>query len=69
MRKEKMRTTYWQNFFNAICLHDTKEKHKEIQQLHLVCDDLPPLMISDLAVSISQTQKLDKDVLGDNFPL
>lgn len=37
-------------FFNAICLHDTKEKHKEIQQLHLVCNDLSPLLISDLAV-------------------
>lgn len=56
-------------FFNAICLRDTKEKHKEIQQLHLVCGDLPPLMISDPAVSISQTQKLDKGVLGDHFPL
>lgn len=55
MRKEKMRTaSLGENFFNAICLHDTKEKHKEIQQLHLVCDDLSPLLISDLAVSITQ---------------
>lgn len=58
-------------FLNAICLHDTKEKQKEIQRLHLVCKDLSPLLISDPAVSITQIQKLEgrQDVLGDSYPL
>lgn len=70
----KWELLHWENFFfflNAICLHDTKEKPKEIQRLHLVCKDLSPLLISDPAVSITQTQKLGarQDVLGDSYPL
>lgn len=66
MRKEKMRTASWgEFFFNAICLHDAKEKHKEIQQLHLVCDDLSPLLISDPAVSITQTQWLNEEMFKE----
>lgn len=66
MRKEKMRTASLREiFFNAICLHDTKENHKESQQLHLVCDDLSPLLISDLAVSITQMQQLDKEMFKE----
>lgn len=64
MRKEKMRTASLGEFFffNVICLPDSKEKHKEIQRLHLVCNNLSPLLISDLPVSITQTHtwKLDK---------
>lgn len=52
-------------FFNAICLHDAKEKHKEIQQPHLVCDDLSPLLISDPAVSITQTWQLNKEMFKE----
>lgn len=65
MRKEKMRTHWEKFFFNAICLHDTKEKHKEIQQLHLVCDDLSPPVIPDPAVSITQMQQLDKEMFKE----
>lgn len=55
-----MRAATLEIFFNAICLHNTKEKHKEIQKIHLVCNDLSPLLTSDLAVSITQTQELHK---------
>lgn len=65
MRKEKMRTVSLGEFFFliAICLLDTKEKHKEIQQLHLVCNDLSPLLNSDPAVSITQTRNGQGDGL------
>lgn len=66
MRKEKMRAaSLGEFFFNAICLHDAKEKHKEIQQPHLVCDDLSPLLISDPAVSITQTWQLNKEMFKE----
>lgn len=71
--------------FDAICLCDTKEKHKEIQQLHLVYSDLSPLLTSDLAVLITQIQEMDrvmfqeaillgsavgvKEIENKNFPL
>jgi hypothetical protein len=51
MRKEKT-SCYIGEVFNAIYLSDIK--------LHLLCNDLSPLLTSGLAVSITQTQKLDK---------
>lgn len=55
-------------FFNAICLPDIKEKHKEIQRLHLVCNDLSPLLISE-PISFNHTDMgARQDALGDHFP-